>query len=430
MAAMRLEPWWNATSTLTPGDSLMGRVGCDAAVVGGGIAGLHAALNLAERGLDVAVIEKDYCGAGASGKSSGFLTPDSELELRQLVRRFGSADARTLWDVALAGVALIADTAGRYGISCDLERQDSLFVGIGRRGASKVVEEAESHESLGYAHTLYPAESLRTVNPGGYEAGVRYAGTWTMDPLKYCQGLKAVLRARGVRVFENSKAERVDGSTVRTARGSVTARHVIVCINNMKRTFSRRAFAKTFHAQTFLAVTEPLTRDQVALLFPEDRLQVWDSNLIYSYYRLTKDQRLLLGGGLALTTFAPELHSPFAINRVIHGFLKRFPRLRDIRFLQYWPGFIDITEDLFPIADLDPHNQAVQYVLGCAGLPWAAWCGDHVAKRAAGAPTEDFGRFFGFDRETLIPAKLQRVIGKPISFALDYFYAKYGQTAD
>jgi flavin-dependent dehydrogenase len=93
---MRLEPWWNGISTATPGDALMGRVRCDAAIVGGGIAGLHAALNLAERGLDVAVIERDFCGAGASGRSSGFLTPDSELELQQLVRRFGSVDAHTV----------------------------------------------------------------------------------------------------------------------------------------------------------------------------------------------------------------------------------------------------------------------------------------------------------------------------------------------
>lgn len=425
---MRLKPWWYDRSAVTRCDAVNARTTCDVAIVGGGVAGLHAALLLAERGADVALIEKDFCGAGASGKSSGFLTPDSELELNQLIRRFGRDDARVLWEIALAGVALMVDTAGRFHIDCDLERQDSLFVGIGRSGSASVQQEGAAHGSLGYAHALYDEASLTSVTAGGYQAGVRYPGTWTLDPFSYCQGLKRVLLALGVRVFEGSKALAVDGTIVRTSRGAVSARHVIVCMNNVRRDFSRNAFVKTFHAQTFLAISEPLTPDQVALLFPGDRLQCWDSSLIYSYYRLTKDHRLLLGGGLALTTFAPAIQSPFAINRVIGAFRKRVPRLRHVPFVQYWPGFIDITEDLLPIADLDQHNHSVHFVLGCAGLPWAAWCGQHVASRAAGVANADYGRFFGFDRKALVPSTIGRFIGKPAAFALDYFYAKYRQT--
>lgn len=428
---MRLEPWWYGRTAIRREPPLTDHVICDAVVVGGGVAGLHAALRLSESGLDVVLLEKFFCGAGASGKSSGFLTPDSELELHELIRRFGKEDAERLWTVALNGVALLAETARRHEIDCDLQQLDSLFLGVGRGGADSINKEAEARESLGYPYRLYTADALRAVHPGAYDAGVRYADTYAIDPLRYSQGLKIVLCTKGVRVFEGSEVLGVNATTVRTAAGSVSAGQVLVCVNGMTRDLSRDASKKIYHAQTFLAVSERLTPTQIKLIFPEEPLQCWDSTLVYTYYRLTSDERLLLGGGLALTTFAPrEIHSSLPIRRVIRGFRKRFPGLRRVPFVQHWPGLIDITRDLLPVADSEPDHPSLHYVLGSAGLPWAGWCGDYAARRALGLPVDDYGRFFGFDRPPLVPDPLQRLIGKPAAFAIDYFYAKYGESAE
>ncbi len=79
-----------------------------------------------------------------SGRSSGFLTPDSELGLHQLVARFGAAEAATLWSIAAAGAALITDTARTEGMTCDLQEVDCLFVGIGKAGAETIRADAHA----------------------------------------------------------------------------------------------------------------------------------------------------------------------------------------------------------------------------------------------------------------------------------------------
>jgi gamma-glutamylputrescine oxidase len=423
---MRLiRSWWDTGASIEHYPPLSSDITCEVAVIGGGVAGLHAALRLVEAGADVVLLERWFCGGGTSGKSSGFITPDSELQLASLINRFGEAEAAVLWRIAEAGVDLIAGTARTHQFECDLLAPDCLFLGVGRSGTRTVEAEARARAALGYSYNLYGEAALPAVHPGHYQAGVRYGGTWAIDPLRYCLALRALLRARGVRIYEDTEVATLSRTAAVSARGRVTARHIAVCIDKLPKRLNPRAWPKYYHAQTCLAVTEPLTPVDAAYLFPDQPLQCWDSRLVYTYYRLTGDHRLLLGGGSPLTTFAPKpTRSPRVIESVIRGFRKRFPALEHLEFIAWWPGLIDITQDLLPLAAPDPENPAVHYVMGPAGLPWAAWCGDHVARNLSGEATPDFSRFFGWERDHLVPDALERVIGKPISFTLDYFHSR------
>src|SRR4030095_566236 len=77
----------------------------DVVVVGGGMMGLMCARSLSARQQRVCVLEAGTCGGGASGRSSGLITPDSELELGDLVRGFGNKLGPRLWDFASDGVS-------------------------------------------------------------------------------------------------------------------------------------------------------------------------------------------------------------------------------------------------------------------------------------------------------------------------------------
>lgn len=110
----------------------------------------------------------------------------------------------------------------------------------------------------------------------------------------------------------------------------------------------------------------------------------------------------------------------------VSRFTHRFPTLEGLEFAAYWPGLIDITRDLMPVADADPAHSNVFFIFGCAGLPWAAWCGDYIAGRIGGAPTRDVASLMRWDRRPFIPDALQKVLGKPASFALDLFALKTG----
>ena len=99
-----------------PTAALRGALTADVCVVGGGIAGCSTALTLAERGYRVVLLEGHRIGWGASGRSGGqaiFGTATEQAELAQLV---GEEDARRIWDVTLAGLALLKQRIERHHI--------------------------------------------------------------------------------------------------------------------------------------------------------------------------------------------------------------------------------------------------------------------------------------------------------------------------
>ena len=158
----------------------------------------------------------------------------------------------------------------------------------------------------------------------------------------------------------------------------------------------------------------------------------WDTKLVYTYYRLTGDKRLLVGGGSALTTFTPfYVNSSYVIDSVIKDLRKRFPVLDHIEFIQYWPGRIDMTRDLLPTITRDEKRPWIHYVLGCVGLPWASFCGDFAARHALDREREKdkrFYRYFSPKRKFLLPIWLEKLVGKQLVFSLNTAYAKFYQS--
>ena len=95
------QDWWFTTLLVnrhTYCPPLMKAIKCDVLIVGGGFSGVSAAAEFLRKGLSVVLIEKNIVGGSSSGRSAGFLTPDSELELHQLVRRYGTRAAAEIWD--------------------------------------------------------------------------------------------------------------------------------------------------------------------------------------------------------------------------------------------------------------------------------------------------------------------------------------------
>ncbi|MFA5056794.1 MAG: FAD-binding oxidoreductase [Opitutaceae bacterium] len=431
---MILQDWWYTTllsHQYTNCPPLTRDLRCDVLIVGGGMSGIMAAAEFIGQGLSVVVLEKNILGGSSTGRSAGFLTPDSELELSQLMRRYGVHGAKELWEVPCRGIDLIRENVRRHGLDCDLIRQDSLFLGIGAAGRADVAGEIKSRETLGFASTRYDEAALRQIlGAEGYTAAVRYSDTYGINALQYAQGLKEVLLQNGIRVFESTEVREISGHTARTHAGSVTAGSIIVAIDKMPPAFNPLA-DEVFHAQTFLSISEPLSDADVRAIFPGDHFQCWDSTLVYTYFRLTGDQRLLVGGGSALTTFMKHAdNSSRVIDRVIAGFHAHFPALRRLRFIQYWPGLIDTTRDLLPVVVRPPGHDHLHFILGVVGLPWASFSGSFAARNVLGTASKDdhrYYRYFTDRRHFFLPCGLEAVIGKPLLFSLNNAWAKYYQ---
>ncbi len=431
---MILQNWWYTTllDTAEPVlPFLEGDIACDVVIVGAGAAGLSAAMALMDSGLKVVLLDRNICGGSSTGKSAGFLTPDSELELAQLVRRYGEQGAKDTWECAQKGIERMVSLVNEHGLSCDLLKQDSLFLGNGSSGLNDVKEEVASRKQLGYEVDLYQANEIpKVLGATCFSGAVRYPGTYGIDALRYAQGLKKVLLEKGVKIFEATEVKRIEGHRVVTHAGSVTADQIILCADKPVKDLTRFQ-DEVYHALTFLSISEPLSDEEVKQLFPAEPMQCWDSDLVYSYWRLTGDQRILLGGGSALSTFSHnDVTSPSIIEGVIKRFKKRFPYLDDVTFLQYWPGRIDCTRDLMPTVVRDSQAPWIHVVLGCVGLPWATFCGDFAARHVLNTEAQDdhkFYRYFTDDRAFLIPTWAEKIAGKQLVFSLNNVWAKYYQ---
>ncbi|MCC6600652.1 MAG: FAD-binding oxidoreductase [Crocinitomicaceae bacterium] len=431
---MILQNWWFTTllgmnEPIRP--PLKRHIRADVLIVGAGAAGLSAANYFIGRGLKTVLLEKNICGGSSSGKSAGFLTPDSELELSQLIRRFGITGAKDLWSVPTKGIEMMKSNIHRYQISCDFQIQDSLFLGIGKGGWRDIQEEMKSRKALGFDQILYNETDIQSViGSKGYSGGVRYKDTYGIDALLYCQGMKKLLVRNDIDIYESSEVISVSDHCARTHLGSVTAEQIIFCADKIEPSLSRYA-DNIYHAQTFLSISEPLNEMMVKSIFPEDKFQCWDSTLVYSYFRLTGDNRILLGGGSMLTTFSKnDVNSSKVIDMVIRNFKNTFPQLKGLRFIQYWPGRIDSTRDLLPTILKDPAAPWLHFVLGCVGLPWATFCGDFAARHSVQTDQQDdhhYYEYFRADRHFFVPLWMEKIISKQLVFSINNGWAKYYQ---
>ena len=308
--------WW-FTTLMVKGHKycppLTKDIKCDVLIVGGGFSGVSAAAEFLRKGLSVVLIEKNIIGGSSSGRSAGFLTPDSELELHQLVRRYGTKAAGGNLASACAAASSASSAPSRSTTSnADCCGRIRCSSGSARAARRRLTSELECRESVGFTdQRTYDAESAegRSSARRSTPPGIRYGGTYGVNPLLCLQGLKDLLIDNGMQVFESTEMERLEDHTAYTHAGSVTADHIIIAVDKLSPSISPLA-DEAFHAQTFLSVTEPLTDRELRILFPSgEQMQCWDSKLVYSYFRLTGDNRLLLGGGTPITTFLKDAYN-------------------------------------------------------------------------------------------------------------------------
>jgi len=408
-----------------PLPSLERAIDTDVVVVGAGMMGLMCARTLVERGQRVCLVEADTCGAGASGRSSGFITPDSELELRDLVRQFGTEQGRTLWEFALSGVNAIRQAVVENEIDCDFQVQDGVFVAATRGGAGVISAEHAGRHAFGYPCTLYSRESLPAIlGSTAYFGALRFAGTFSIDAYRGCVGLRRRLLEAGAKIFERSPVTRILENGVETPGGSVRAPAVIICVDRFLPALGL-ARREVYHVQTFLAISERLDSPDIGRIFPQVPLMVWDTDLIYKYFRLTGDQRLLIGGGTLASTYSRRAqHQPEHVVRRLTRYLAgRFPDLR-VRFSACWPGLIGISKDFAPVVGRHPRYSSVHYAAGAAGLPWAAALGRYLAEKVLDG-RKDLDAVLAVQRRFPIGPHMQAALGAPPAFAISHGIVKF-----
>lgn len=400
---------------------LQDHITTDYLVVGGGVAGLHAAKYLIEQWCQVTLIEKNICGWGMSWRSGGFLTPDSELGLRQIESIYGQDIARKLWNYGEAWQQLIVQSIKNHDLYCDLRNDDSLLLWLGKSWLKDVHDEQKIRHSYGFDAEFIDVAQLRTHNSAHcYSGGVRYTNCYAINPAQYCQELKTYLITQWVRIFEFSEIKKIESHKVTTNLGSITFKESIWCLGKTDRSLDAKKAANTFGIMNYITISEPLTEQQVRDIMPLGNCMCRDTQMVFNYYRITGDNRLVLGGWDAFNSFQPfEIYQDYTIKSVIKQIWEAFPSLRDVHFDTYRSGRIEATKDLMPMIGRDTTFANHLWVQWCVWLPWAAASGRHAAQQLLGELTDpDLDAVFNPSRPFLIWLQTNNLILKPIVFGL------------
>ena len=364
--------------------ALAGSVDCDVCVVGGGIAGCSVALHLAERGYRVVLVEEQHIGWGASGRSGGqaiFGVAAGQASIESLL---DAAAARAIWDVSIAGLALIKEHIVKYSIDCD-------WVSGQMQVALKPRHERELHAELATLHGRYGYQSVRYMpreEVCSILATTRYTGalydsaSGHLHALNYTLGLAAAAAERGVGVFENTRALNFTAAShieVRTLGGHVRCRHLALCGNTYLGELAPVLAKKIMAVATYIIATEQLGAERARGLIANNAA-VSDMNWVLDYFRLSADHRLLFGGRVGYSGRAP-----FAVPAATRArMLKVFPQLADTRIEYAWGGLVDITMNRAPhFGRLAPNVYFLQGFSG-HGVALASIAGALVAEAIAG----------------------------------------------
>ena len=386
--------------------ALQGEVRAEVAIVGGGLAGLSAALELAQRGRQVVLLEAQQLGWAASGRNGGQALGGLACGMDEIEAQLGLADARRLWAMTLEALTLIHARRDRYRIACDWQ-SGALTVATSARKAAALRRDAERMASA-YDH---PTQWLDRAALGLHIRSPRYHGGCYdrrgghLHPLKYALGLADAAWREGARLHEHSPVQRVERhrsvTLLRTPQGQVVADQVLLAGNvHLPALAGVGALppgtgARIMPVGTYVGVTEPLDPSEMDGLLPT-RAAVCDSNFVLDYFRPTADQRLLFGGKVSYSTLTP----PNLAGSLQARLVRVFPRLAWRPLTHVWGGFVDITMNRAPdFSRLPPDGAAgapIYLLQGFSGhgLALSGLAGKLVAE----AICEDASRFDLFAR--------------------------------
>ena len=381
--------------------SLQSNAECDVAVVGGGLAGLSAAIELADRGYSVVVLEARQVGWGASGRNGGQVIAGLACDQSVIEQQLGAQASREVWNMTLEALRLIGERRERFDIDCDW-RSGYLSVAVGARKA-RALQAWQAHMQRSYSYTtqwIAPADLPQWIASPRFHSGVHDPLGGHLHPLKYSLGLARAAASLGVRIHEESAVTGIEpGSIVllRTATGSVRASHVLLAGNVYLQGIAPALENRIMPVGTYIVASEALDPALAQSLVPS-LSAVCDTNFVLDYFRPTADHRMLYGGRVSYSTATPMNLAASMQRRMA----RTFPQLQNTRVDYAWGGFVDISMNRAPDFGRLPDAGAarafsnVYYLQGFSGhgLALTGLAGRLVAEAIAG----DAERFDTFAR--------------------------------
>jgi gamma-glutamylputrescine oxidase len=364
--------------------ALSGRIEADACIVGGGLAGLTAALELARRGRKVCVLEGERVAWGASGRNGGFVSPGFSARYETIERQVGPDDAKSLHRLSIEGAEAVAANLDLLRVA-DANRADGLFA-TSRYEATAELQRRRDWLEREFDYRVEfrtQAQVQETLASQRYFQALYNPHAFHLNPLNYARALAREIERLGGEVFEASPARSLtrDGAigVVSTGGGQVQARDVVIACGGYTGSLS----PKLQHSYLPIATYVMLTKPNAALIGRAIRTTaaIGDSRRAGDYYRLVEGGERILWGG-KITTRRTE---PRQLARLLHqSMVSTYPQLADLDVDMAWSGLMAYARHLMP--QIGQLGEGLWYctAFGGHGLNTTAIGGKLVAEAIAG----------------------------------------------
>jgi glycine/D-amino acid oxidase-like deaminating enzyme len=364
--------WWEAAEPPERSTPLPDHA--PVAVIGGGYAGLSAALSLARLGHKVTVLDAERIGWGASSRNGGMVSGGLKVARTALAEKLGAEQARNIAMAAAASFPFIEETIAREGIECDYTRCGRFVAAWTPKHYDALARQADYIAEITGLPTemLPPSCQHEALGSDHYRGGMKAAAT-----------LVDYTRVAGIRADSS-------GFRIATNRGELRADAVLVATNG----YSRGADGKSampwlarrmIPVASYIIATEELPAETMDRLFPGRRM-ISDTKRVLNYFRPAPyGNRILWGGRARFGPNAPEAAAPR-----LHSFMTAvFPELSKVKITHAWTGNVAFTFDFLPHIGV---QDGIHYAAGCqgSGVAMATWLGHNAALKIAGAANQRF----------------------------------------
>lgn len=395
--------WLGRTPTAPRYPALRGHHDTEIAIVGGGMTGAMIAEAFTQIGARVIVVEANRIGYGSTAANTALLLQEPDYDLADLSEKYGSKDARRIWELSRAAARDFITTIRRLKIKCDLRELDSIYYTLDDDRAKTLQQELKRRRKAGLGGTWLSPSALARVSGIHGGGAIRTRGNAQLNPLAACAGLIHAAERAGARIFERSTINRIiqidDGVRLYAKGGTIDALQVVIATGYATKYF--RPLAGRFKMRrTYVLASNPAGWLQRRRLGIGD-VMLWDTERPYHYVRWTPDRQLLLGGADHPVKAGARRAAQFteATQSLREYFETIFPALTDVGYDTSWEGLFAMTPDSLPY--IGPHRRYPHHAFalgyGGNGMTFAALAARILVEQWQGEASRDHD-LFAFSR--------------------------------
>jgi glycine/D-amino acid oxidase-like deaminating enzyme len=316
--------------------------------VGGGLAGLSTALELARAGRRVCVLEAHRIAWGASGRNGGFVSPGYSASHATIARQVGEEHANALHRLSIEGAHAVVDNIAQLKITGADPVRGHLSASRYESAAALQAQSDWLAREFAWPTEVWDRERVRSVLVSDrYHQGLYQPQAFHFDPLAYARALAGEIERLGGRVFEGSAASAYGAAgpdwRVSTAQGSVRAKDVVFTTGGYTGRLQGRLFASYLPIATYVMLTRP--DPELIASAIRTTAAIGDRRRAGDYYRVVDGGTRILWGG-KITTRTRE---PARLTGLLHATMtSTFPQLAGLEAQIAWSGLMAYARHLMP----------------------------------------------------------------------------------